>query len=148
MSRRGGRAVQVLPMLEKTARRYSEEDGAEAICMGSTTMHQAHAFLGDRLPVPIINPGPLTYKISKVFLALRLSHIQAAYPGAADVKSQVIKAMLTAAVSTETGTSGQTTCTPFMKHKKSSHQTGIVYCMGCHSACAFGADRRANQLTS
>ena len=117
MSLRGGRAVQVLPMLEKAARRCIEEDGVDVICMGSTTMHQAHAFLGDRLSVPIINPGPLTYKIAKVFLALVLSDIQAACPRAADVKRQMIKAMLSAAVSTETGTSGQTTCTPVATDK-------------------------------
>ena len=30
-----------------------EEDGADVICLGSTTMHQAAAYLAERLPVPV-----------------------------------------------------------------------------------------------
>ena len=96
-----GKEDRVLPALEEAARRCIEEDGADVICMGSTTMHQAHAYLRDRLPVPVINPGALTYKIAEAFLALGLSHSRAAYPGPAAVKTQMIKAMLAAAVSHE-----------------------------------------------
>lgn len=39
-----------------------EVDGADVIILGSTTRHEAHAYLAERLPVPIINPGPLTYR--------------------------------------------------------------------------------------
>ncbi|MEC8764852.1 MAG: hydrogenase expression protein HupH, partial [Pseudomonadota bacterium] len=56
------------------------EDGAEVILLGSTTMHQAHQFLSERLDVPVINPGPLTYKLVEVMLGLGLSHSRAAYP--------------------------------------------------------------------
>ena len=83
-----GKEDRVLPALEEAARRYIEEDGADVICMGSTTMHQAHAYLRDRLPVPVINPGALTYKIAEAFLALGLSHSRAAYPGPAAVKTK------------------------------------------------------------
>ena len=50
------------------------------ICLGSTTMHQAAEFLAGELPVPVINPGPLTYKLAETFLALGLKQGRAAYP--------------------------------------------------------------------
>ena len=34
--------------------------------MGSTTMHQAVPYLSENLPVPVINPGPLTYKLAEM----------------------------------------------------------------------------------
>ena len=64
----------VFPRLEEAARLCIEEDGADVLCLGSTTMHQAHAYLTDRLDVPVINPGPLTYKIVEALLGLGLSH--------------------------------------------------------------------------
>lgn len=56
------------------------ERRADAICLGSTTMHQAHGFLAENLPVPVVNPGPLTYKLAELVLGLRLTHSRAAYP--------------------------------------------------------------------
>ena len=56
------------------------EMGAEAICLGSTTMHEAHEFLARELPVPVINPGPLTYKLAETVLGMGLSHSRKAYP--------------------------------------------------------------------
>ena len=61
-----------MPLLED-AGLACVEDGAEVICMGSTTMHQAVPYLQERLPVPVINPGPLTYKLAELMLGLGLS---------------------------------------------------------------------------
>jgi len=58
----GGREDDTFPLLEAAARQAIEEDRAEVIILGSTTMHQAHAHLVAALDVPVINPGPLTYK--------------------------------------------------------------------------------------
>ena len=55
----GGKEDVVFPQFLKCAMELVEM-GAEAICLGSTTMHEAHAFLAEELPVPAINPGPLT----------------------------------------------------------------------------------------
>ena len=41
--------------------------------MGSTTMHQAVPYLRENLPVPVINPGPLTYKLAECCIGLGLS---------------------------------------------------------------------------
>ena len=102
-----GKEDRVLPALEAAARRCIEEDGADVICMGSTTMHQAHGYLRDRLPVPVINPGPLTYKIAEAFLALGLSHSRAAYPRPVAVRAQLIKAMLAAGLAAGVAADGE-----------------------------------------
>lgn len=77
----GGSEDEVFPLLEDVARRCIKEDGAQVILLGSTTMHQAHGHLSAALPVPVINPGPLTYKLAELALGLGLSHSRAAYPG-------------------------------------------------------------------
>ena len=75
-----GKEEDVFPLLLAAARRCIEEDGAEVILLGSTTMHQAHPFLAERLPVPVINPGPLSYKLVEAALALGVSQSRAAFP--------------------------------------------------------------------
>lgn len=62
-----GKEEEIFPLLEIAANKAIEHDKAEVIILGSTTMHQAHSFLSSRLPVPIINPGPLTYKRLRCF---------------------------------------------------------------------------------
>lgn len=89
-----GKEEDIFPQLEEIARRCIDEDGAEVILLGSTTMHQAHAYLSDRLEVPVINPGPLTYKMAEGMLALNLSHSRKAYPRSPAPKAEVVKAML------------------------------------------------------
>ena len=75
-----GKEEQVFPLLLDAARACIEHDGAEVILLGSTTMHQAHGYLASRLPVPVINPGPLTYKLAETALALGLRHSRKAFP--------------------------------------------------------------------
>lgn len=77
------------------------EDGAEVICLGSTTMHASHAFLTENLPVPVINPGPLTYKIAEMLLGLRLSQSRVGYAKPHVPKVEMIEAMIKAAVQVE-----------------------------------------------
>ena len=73
------------------------EDGAEGLILGSTTMHQSHAFLAGKLPVPVINPGPLTYKLAEAALGLGLTHSRKGYPKPMHPKPDMIAAMLAAA---------------------------------------------------
>ena len=88
----GGKEEVVFPKLVAEGLRCVE-DGAEAICLGSTTMHQAHAHLVKNLPVPVINPGPLTYKLAETVLGLGLTHSRVAYP-----KPHVLKVAMTQAM--------------------------------------------------
>lgn len=95
----GGKEEEVFPLLEEAARRAIDEDGADVLILGSTTMHQAHAWLVPRLPVPIVNPGPLSYKLAESALALGLSHSRHAYPKPMHAKLAMLRAMLSAAAS-------------------------------------------------
>lgn len=61
-------------------------------------MHQAHAYLVENLDVPVINPGPLSYKIVDAMLDLGLAHSRAAYPRPLVPKQKLIHAMLDAAL--------------------------------------------------
>ena len=88
-----GREEELFPLLEACATRCIEEDGAEVILLGSTTMHQAHRHLADRLPVPVINPGPLTYKLAEAALGLGLTHSRAAYPKSHASRHDALHAM-------------------------------------------------------
>ncbi|MGY6411083.1 MAG: aspartate/glutamate racemase family protein [Alkalilacustris sp.] len=91
-----GKEAEVFPALEATARRCIEEDGAEVILLGSTTMHQAHGYLAERLPVPVINPGPLTYKLAEAALGLGLSHSRLGWPASPAPRHGMIHAMASA----------------------------------------------------
>lgn len=92
----GGKEDEVFPKLLEACERCVD-DGAEVIVLGSTTMHEAHDYLAARLPVPVINPGPLSYKVAEMMLALGLSHSTEAYRSPAVPKADIYKAMMTAA---------------------------------------------------
>lgn len=92
----GGKEDTVFPKMEAACLRAIEK-GADVICLGSTTMYQAHEYLSTRLPVPVINPGPLTYKLVETVLALGVSHSRRPYPKPLAPKEEMIHAMLAAA---------------------------------------------------
>lgn len=75
-----GKEEVVFKKLEEQALRAVEEDGADVIVLGSTTMHQSAGYLQERLPVPVINPGPVAYKTCEMLLELGLSHSKRAFP--------------------------------------------------------------------
>ena len=70
----------VFARLEEAALKAIHEDGADVIVLGSTTMHQSHAYLASRLPVPVLNPGVVAYKMCELFLDLGLAHSKKAFP--------------------------------------------------------------------
>lgn len=92
-----GKEEDLFPLLHAAAMKAVEEDGAEVLILGSTTMHQSHAYLAGRVPVPVINPGPLTYKLAEAALGLGLSHSRKGYPRPMHPKQDMIAAMLAAA---------------------------------------------------
>ena len=97
----GGKEEVVFPKLVEEGLRCVE-DGAEVICLGSTTMHQAHAHLAKNLPVPVINPGPLTYKLAEMVLGLGLTHSRVAYPKPHILKVAMTQAMMDGAAKSKT----------------------------------------------
>ena len=100
----GGKEEVVFPLLREAGLACVEEDGAEVICMGSTTMHQAVPYLQEHLPVPVINPGPLTYKLAELMLGLGLSHSRKAYPRPNVPKLDMLAAMMDGAAAAERAT--------------------------------------------
>lgn len=92
-----GKQESAFPKMLEVCLRCVEEDGADVICLGSTTMHQAAAWLAERVPVPLVNPGPLTYKLVEALLALGLTHSRACYPKPQVPKLGMLHAMLDAA---------------------------------------------------
>lgn len=92
-----GKEEEVFPLLEAAALKAIEIDGADVIILGSTTMHQAHAYLQARLPVPVINPGPLSYKIAESMLALGHTQSRTAYPRPMHPRLDMLTAMMDAA---------------------------------------------------
>lgn len=75
-----GKEEVIFKKLEQQSLQAIENDGADVIVLGSTTMHQSHAYLADVLPVPVINPGQISYKMCEVFLDLGLTHSKTAFP--------------------------------------------------------------------
>lgn len=75
-----GKEEVVFSKLEQASLKAIDEDGANVIVLGSTTMHQSHGYLQDKLPVPVINPGQVSYKLCELFLQLGLSHSKSAFP--------------------------------------------------------------------
>ena len=91
-----GKEDEVFPLLEAAGRKAVEHDGAEVLILGSTTMHQAHAWLATRLPVPVINPGPLSYQIALALPGAGLTHSRAGYPKPMHPKLDMLEAILAA----------------------------------------------------
>jgi allantoin racemase len=75
-----GKEEIVFSKLEEAGRLAIEEDNASVLVLGSTTMHQSHRYLQEKLPVPVINPGVVAYKLCELLLDLGLSHSKKAYP--------------------------------------------------------------------
>ena len=89
----GGKEEVVFPKLLAAGLRLVDK-GAEAIVLGSTTMHQSAKFLAENLPVPLLNPGPVTYKMAELMLSLKLTHSHVAYPKPNKEKLGMLHAMM------------------------------------------------------
>lgn len=74
-----GKEEIVFEKLESAAKAAIEADGADVIVLGSTTMHQSHRYLADRLPVPVINPGLAALAQTLALIDLGLSHSKKAF---------------------------------------------------------------------
>jgi allantoin racemase len=85
-----GKEEVVFGKLERAARLAIDEDGADVIVLGSTTMHQSHRHLAGALEVPVINPGLVAYKLCELFLELGLSHSKKAYPSPERVQDELL----------------------------------------------------------
>lgn len=88
-----GKEEVVFASLLEQAQRAIDEDGADVIVLGSTTMHQSHEYLAENLSVPVINPGQVSYKLCELVLELGLSHSKKAYPSPEVPRDEVFHAV-------------------------------------------------------
>ncbi len=75
-----GKEEEMNERLTAEARKAIEEDGADVILLGSTTMHEAGEYMSAHLPAPVINPGPVAIKLAEAIVELGLSHSKVAFP--------------------------------------------------------------------
>ncbi|MGA4792440.1 aspartate/glutamate racemase family protein [Nocardia sp. AB354] len=83
----------VFAALEREARTAIDDDGADVIVLGSTTMHQSHAYLSRVLDVPVLNPGVVAYKLCELLVVTGLSHSKRAFPSPALVQDDLLSAL-------------------------------------------------------
>lgn len=74
-----GKEEEMFAKLAEAGRKAIEEDGADVLLLGSTTMHQAGAYMNEHLPVPVLNPGPVGIKMAELLVQLGLSHSKVAF---------------------------------------------------------------------
>lgn len=75
-----GKEEIIFEKLKSEAEKAMNEDGADVIVLGSTTMHQSASFLAENLPIPVINPGLVAYKQAEMLVQLGLSQSKKAFP--------------------------------------------------------------------
>ncbi|WP_236697559.1 aspartate/glutamate racemase family protein [Sphingomonas sp. Leaf357] len=75
-----GKEEIIFDALATEARRAIAEDGTDVIVLGSTTMHQSADYLARVLPIPVINPGVVAWKLAETLVSLGLSHSKRAFP--------------------------------------------------------------------
>ncbi len=75
-----GKEEVIFAKLKAEAERAIEDDGADVIVLGSTTMHQSANWLAQNLSVPVINPGLVAYKQAELLIQLGLTHSKVAFP--------------------------------------------------------------------
>ncbi len=68
-----------------------DQDGADVIIIGSTTMHQSYNFLKENLEVPVLNPGIIAFKTCEMFLDFGITHSKIAYPSPEKIEENLFK---------------------------------------------------------
>lgn len=89
-----GKEQEMFETLTAEARRAVDEDGAEVILLGSTTMHQAGQFMAEHLPVPVLNPGPIAIKLTEALVQLGLSHSKVSYPSPTAIQDEKFSSLM------------------------------------------------------
>src|SRR4029077_3964481 len=71
---------EIFSRLTEEAQKAIDEDGADVILLGSTTMHQAGGHKAAHMSAPVVNPGPMGIKVAEMLVQLGLSHSKVAFP--------------------------------------------------------------------
>jgi allantoin racemase len=98
-----GKEEEMFEKLTAEAQKAIDDDGADVILLGSTTMHQAGRYMNDNLPVPVINPGPVAIKLAEAFVQLGLTHSKVAFPSPGTIQDEKFFSLLGAAEQVSAG---------------------------------------------
>jgi allantoin racemase len=80
---------ETIEALSREAVRAVEDDGADVIVMGSTTMYQAVPAVSDAVDVPVINPGLWAFMLAVDLVKCGLSHSKRAYASPRTVQDEI-----------------------------------------------------------
>ena len=75
-----GKEGEMFAQLTRLGQAAIDEDRAEAIVVGSTTMHQAGDHLAASLPAPVLNPGRVALRTIEALLEMGLVQSRAVSP--------------------------------------------------------------------
>jgi Asp/Glu/hydantoin racemase len=89
-----GKEEEMFEKLTAEARKAIEEDGADVILLGSTTMHQAGDYLAAHLPCPVVNPGPVAIKMAETLVQLGLCHSKVAFPSPDTIQDEKLFSLI------------------------------------------------------
>jgi allantoin racemase len=96
-----GKEDVVFPRLAEVGMACMTEDGADVLILGSTTMHDAHAYLSQSLPIPVINPGPLSYALALAAIRTGSMHSKETYPPQPAPPAQWLRSIVDAGAAAE-----------------------------------------------
>ena len=83
-----GKEDEMFKTLTSEAQKAIDEDGADVILLGSTTMHQAGEYMQRHLAAQVVNPGPVAIKMAETIVSLGLSHSKVAYPTPSTIQDE------------------------------------------------------------
>ncbi|MRJ75794.1 hydrogenase expression protein HupH [Aeromicrobium sp. SMF47] len=79
-----GKLEETAANIVEQARLAAEEDGADVVLLGSTTMHESASLAQPNSPIPLIDPGPLALRVAETVVDLGLTHSKRAWPSPVD----------------------------------------------------------------
>jgi len=77
--------------LAQAARQAIEEDGADTIVLGSTTMFEAIPHMRTHVAAPVVNPGALAVKIAEMLVQFDLQQSRLAFPPPASIQDEKLQ---------------------------------------------------------
>jgi allantoin racemase len=76
------------------ARAALEEDGADVLIVGATSLHATVRRLADALPCPVVDPGLVALQVAERTLLLGLSHSKVAFPAPRTIQDEKLSRLI------------------------------------------------------
>lgn len=88
-----GKEDMVFDLLVREGNAAIEQDGADVLILGSTSMHQSHNYLVENMAVPVLNPGLVALKVCENLLDMGLAQSKKSYPAPEIVNKKLFDAI-------------------------------------------------------